>query len=218
MVNETGSGSGVGNGAGNVTFMSTRRGQVQTYLRTALSATFAITTPDPVVTPSPAVDLEGTAPLEVGHLYAVLERGEPRELAVTWTTPPRQTSAIPTIWKARLDGLAPGENVLEVLALTPAMDIVGSDSIRISGATFVRGDVDGATGRNATDVVAILEHVFGTRLLPCADAADSNDDGKVNITDAIVLVLHLYQGYGPLPEPSAAPGFDPTEDGLGCGS
>ena len=47
---------------------------------------------------------------------------------------------------------------------------------------------------------------------------DVNDDGRLNITNPILLVLHLLQGVGPLPAPATFCGNDPTEDDLSCGS
>jgi hypothetical protein len=51
--------------------------------------------------------------------------------------------------------------------------------------------------------------------LACLDGADANDDGLVDITDAIRLLQHLFLGGGSLPPPAAC-GGDPTADDLGC--
>jgi hypothetical protein len=50
----------------------------------------------------------------------------------------------------------------------------------------------------------------------CLDAADANDDGAVDIADAIALLSHLFAGSGDVPQPFAECGIDPTVDGLGC--
>jgi hypothetical protein len=50
----------------------------------------------------------------------------------------------------------------------------------------------------------------------CADAADANDSGEVDISDAITMLFSLYGGQGPLPAPSAQRGFDRTVDTLFC--
>jgi hypothetical protein len=44
-----------------------------------------------------------------------------------------------------------------------------------------------------------------------------NDDGTLNISDPITLLLHLFVGGGPLPAPADC-GPDPTSDSLGCTS
>lgn len=61
-----------------------------------------------------------------------------------------------------------------------------------------------------------VEH--GDPLPVCSDAANSNDDGKVNITDALYLIGYLFIcSTGPPPEPFPLNGPDPTtEDGLDC--
>jgi hypothetical protein len=53
---------------------------------------------------------------------------------------------------------------------------------------------------------------------PCLDAADTNDDGAVDIGDAIAVLSHLFAGAGPLPDPFGECGVDPTVDELGCAS
>ena len=45
------------------------------------------------------------------------------------------------------------------------------------------------------------------------DAADANDDGQVNIADAIALLGHLFGGVPSLPAPFPGCGTDPTGDG-----
>ena len=46
--------------------------------------------------------------------------------------------------------------------------------------------------------------------------SDANDDGTVDIADAIVVLGHLFSSSGDLPEPFGECGFDPTMDTLGC--
>ena len=53
---------------------------------------------------------------------------------------------------------------------------------------------------------------------PCIDTADSNDDGAVDIGDAIAVLSHLFAGSGNLPEPFGKCGIDPTVDELSCGA
>jgi hypothetical protein len=50
----------------------------------------------------------------------------------------------------------------------------------------------------------------------CIDAADANDDGKVNLADAITILGYLFSGAASLPGPFAECGSDPTADTLGC--
>ena len=53
--------------------------------------------------------------------------------------------------------------------------------------------------------------------LACRKAADTNDDGKLNIIDPLALLLHVFRGRV-IPPPFAACGLDPTADSLDCES
>jgi hypothetical protein len=48
------------------------------------------------------------------------------------------------------------------------------------------------------------------------DAADANDDGKVDPSDIVYLIGYLFMGGNPPPPPFPNPGPDPTPDGLDC--
>ena len=65
----------------------------------------------------------------------------------------------------------------------------------------------------------MLQGLFmGGQAPPCADAADSNDDGRYNLLDPIWVIQFLMGNAGStLPEPFTQPGDDPTNtDSLGC--
>ena len=60
---------------------------------------------------------------------------------------------------------------------------------------------------------------LGTGVILCADAADADDNGQLQLTDAVRILNVLFLGTGtiPLPGPTDAPcGPDPTDDGLDC--
>jgi endonuclease/exonuclease/phosphatase family metal-dependent hydrolase len=82
---------------------------------------------------------------------------------------------------------------------------------------FVRGDADGNRAIDDADALAILFHAAGEAPLPCPDAGDADDDGRIVITDAVFLLnrLHLL---GPPPPPPGPrlPGPDETADSLPC--
>jgi len=86
--------------------------------------------------------------------------------------------------------------------------------------TFMRGDANADGKRDIADAIRVLGYLFGggTTQLGCLDAADANDEGKVDIADAIKILGHLFALAGPLPEPFAACGADPTPDALTCES
>lgn len=59
---------------------------------------------------------------------------------------------------------------------------------------------------------------FQIATIQCEDAADANDDGKVDISDPRKTLDYLFLG-GTLPAGTTpgVPQADPTPDGLGCG-
>ena len=67
------------------------------------------------------------------------------------------------------------------------------------------------------DGVFILQTLFATGPpSSCEDASDVNDDGRLELSDPIGLLGHLFGQTGPLPEPYGQCGEDPTEDYFDC--
>ncbi|MCA8962980.1 MAG: hypothetical protein KDC38_20800, partial [Planctomycetes bacterium] len=66
--------------------------------------------------------------------------------------------------------------------------------------------------------VTLLTILFIGGVAPsCVDAADSNDDGAVDVADAIHLLGYLFSGTAAPPAPGATTcGVDPSADALGC--
>jgi hypothetical protein len=68
------------------------------------------------------------------------------------------------------------------------------------------------------DAILSLGHLFGGGPAPaCRDATDANDDGEIDVSDPIRILIFLFAG-GPAP-PAPGPevcGPDPEPDGLGC--
>ncbi len=64
--------------------------------------------------------------------------------------------------------------------------------------------------------IRILEYLFlSGETLTCRDAADANDDGRIDVSDTIRILLSRFQGKT-LPAPTAQCGADGTEDSLDC--
>jgi hypothetical protein len=58
---------------------------------------------------------------------------------------------------------------------------------------------------------------LGQGEITCQDAADSNDDGEVDISDAVATLGVLFVGQGVIPLPGMHDcGRDPTFDQLTC--
>lgn len=81
-------------------------------------------------------------------------------------------------------------------------------------------DADGDARLDLTDAVSILDALFRGRMDPslaaCLDRGDADDSGTVGITDAIRLLLFLFQGGPPPPPPFPEQGTDATVDDGFC--
>lgn len=90
-----------------------------------------------------------------------------------------------------------------------------------SGANreFLRGDADGDRAVLINDPVSILLDLYqGHATTPCLDAADVDDTGTRDITDAVYLLRFLFLGGPPPGPPFGVCGPDPTADDLTCES
>jgi hypothetical protein len=85
-------------------------------------------------------------------------------------------------------------------------------------APFARADCNTDGGRNLTDVLYLLDILFLNPLpIPCLDACDSNDDGELDVSDALMTLFVIFPPARPVIDPAGC-GADPTFDALGCGS
>jgi glucose/arabinose dehydrogenase len=81
---------------------------------------------------------------------------------------------------------------------------------------FIRGDSNRDEAVNLSDCFRVLEPLFQMgEALPCPDAADANDDGEVDIADAVAILFSLFVGWR-MPPPFPGSGVDPTPDELRC--
>lgn len=86
----------------------------------------------------------------------------------------------------------------------------------IQETTFLRGDVDASGTADGLDIIPLLGYLFLSAPEPqCTQAADANDDGRINITDAVWIALHQFRGKA-LPPPHLTCGVDTTADDLSC--
>lgn len=87
---------------------------------------------------------------------------------------------------------------------------------------FIRGDADGSGSVSVADATLLASLIFGeaTMFPRNRDALDADDNGRLNLSDAIRILGYLFGGLGPLPEPfgprGLTPGQDPTEDDPIC--
>lgn len=82
---------------------------------------------------------------------------------------------------------------------------------------FVRGDVDGDSLLTIGDPIRILSALFvDPDGIECRDAADANDSGAVNVSDAVTLLDFMFLGASPPAAPWPECGEDTTDDDLAC--
>ena len=105
-------------------------------------------------------------------------------------------------------------------------------------STFYRGDCNmsgesDGTAVDIADAAALVSYLFGGSSLyqpPCLDACDANDDGVVDMSDPLFVIVYVFR-FGPFPPPPGPglikdasgvhltpPGEDPTDDRLDCGT
>jgi len=93
----------------------------------------------------------------------------------------------------------------------------GKEPLSSTPTRFLRGDVNADQRVDLTDANFTLNYLFLRGEPPiCRKAADTNDDGRLNVMDALALIDHLFRNAGALPTPAEACGLDPTLDGLDC--
>jgi hypothetical protein len=110
-----------------------------------------------------------------------------------------------------------GEN-FEVLAARE-VESYGRELVQRPSHRFRRGDVNSDGDVDASDSVALLVYLFAEGSAPeCKKAADVDDGGGLNMTDALRILLHVFSGRGPLAVPFSACGTDRTPDTLTCES
>jgi hypothetical protein len=112
-----------------------------------------------------------------------------------------------------------GFSVIRNDALPPVLRDADRDGVpdECERAPFRRGEADEDGALSLSDAVAILGVLLqGLPLPACPAALDADDSGRLDITDPVRILGHLFLGRGPLPEPFAACGPDPTPDALPC--
>lgn len=86
------------------------------------------------------------------------------------------------------------------------------------GGQFTRGNCNGDSALDLADAISILGALFGQSPWPlCPDACDANDDGGIDISDAVTTLIYLFVPGSPTPSPPfGGCAGDPTPDPLGC--
>jgi len=92
-------------------------------------------------------------------------------------------------------------------------------SVLVLDPEFLRGDVNGDGQRSLIDGITFL-YRFALILPegPCHDADDFDDNGSLDLSDAIAIFGYLFINGSPPPAPFETCGPDTTPDGLNCTS
>jgi hypothetical protein len=69
------------------------------------------------------------------------------------------------------------------------------------GTRFQRGDANADGALDISDPLALLNHLFATKVLPCLEAADADGSGVLELSDAVSLLGYLFLGTEPPAEP-----------------
>ena len=81
--------------------------------------------------------------------------------------------------------------------------------------TFQRGDTNADTLLDIADVTSSIGVIFLGDAHLCYDAVDANDDGGIDVSDPVTVLLYLF-GAGSPPAGSTSCSADGTTDGLTC--
>jgi len=96
--------------------------------------------------------------------------------------------------------------------------VLGAPSPARADVPFLRGDTN-LDGTVSIADTASFGCVFFCALipdLPCYDAIDVDDNGRLEISDWVLLLTSLFSRSGAIAAPFPEVGPDPTEDDLGC--
>lgn len=106
-----------------------------------------------------------------------------------------------------------GVDLIEIRTIE--CDVTGPPPPPPVNSDYIASDCNGDGSNDLSDVVQLLEVLFGaTNDFSCEDACDSDDNGQVNVGDAILLLQALFGGGGlPL---NGTCGSDSTFDALDC--
>jgi hypothetical protein len=156
-------------------------------------------------------------PVEGDQTPPIIQAGTHRLLQVCFTkkagAPVGGCAAIDFASCLKLRGLPVGNIVVVEGPAGIGQSVpLAATGLRWCGDRFRRGDANLDGRFDMGDPITILLHLFagGTGFEKCMDAADANDDGDVNISDAVYLIDWRYKSDDPPPQPFPSCDEDPT--------
>ena len=98
----------------------------------------------------------------------------------------------------------------------PSLALEIFESLSATSPSFLRGDVNQDGEVNILDSNDLLRFFYDKEYEPpCLESADVNNDGLVQLDDALQLISYVTHGLSPPASPFPACGRDPDEPGSG---
>ena len=109
----------------------------------------------------------------------------------------------------------------ELRSVNCNVEIVAPAVVHRGDCNFDANPESGLPAVTLADASAVIGHLFrpdGEGVdPPCRDACDANDDSRLDLSDAVVILSYLFTDGSAPPSPGPAlAGEDPTEDDLSC--
>jgi hypothetical protein len=103
-------------------------------------------------------------------------------------------------------------SIASTLALVPCL------AFPLAAADFYRGDSNADGHVDISDAVKTVQHIFLGRPVTCEDAVDTDDNGSLDPTDSVYLLIYFFRRGPQPPKPFPNCGVDSTTDALTCQS
>ncbi|MEM7260569.1 MAG: hypothetical protein AAF488_01170 [Planctomycetota bacterium] len=147
-------------------------------------------------------------PLMIGCVTAAIDAGVPCDstLDVEFCNGADATGSVPIENIAVIDF----QSIQAVCLHDCGIDVVPTP-------IFLRSDCNSDEKVDMADAAAVLAEQLFDYVPECDDACDANDDGLINLGDAVWILNYLFKSGDTSPSPGTSqPGPDPTDDTLEC--
>ncbi len=123
----------------------------------------------------------------------------------------------PGVWTTIQESVIPKQYVDGTVTILNEPVFVRGDC---NWSQYVRDDAHTQFAVDISDAAAVISFLFYDDtwqfLAPCLDACDANDDGRIDLADAVYILRYLYKFGNQPPAPFPEPGIDASKDRLDC--